>query len=902
MQKKLIPTILILSLILSGFLSLNAIRNMQGNARVVNYTGVVRGATQLLVKQEMAGKTNHALIQKLDGILNELQTGDGPNGLTRLDDETYQKQLQELEKDWAVIKEEIKEVRKSKDTAELLRLSEQYFQACDDAVKEAEIYTEQRVSSIMRILMVQILLCLAIVAFVAAITSRMRKRQQEMEKVEMENRKKSEALSLLAKQLQAPMNEISETLYIADLETYELYFLNEAGQRSFHTKDFYGRKCYEVLQGRTSPCPFCTNPQLDEGKIITWEFSNPISLRHYLLKDRLIEWEGRKARMEIAFDMTENEKEKQQLQNMLDAQNMIVRCVHHLYENQDVTSSIHAVLQAVGKFFTADCTYLISIDNQMPFANQEWCDAHIASRKQDFAKLPQAVIHHWLSAFSEKGSVIISDLAEINKLSEEEYQILQNHNIQRMVAVPLESNHQIIAVLGVDNPAKDMMQNITSMLQTLCYFIMLTIKRDQAEKKLAHLSYHDELTSFYNRNRYIEDVKHIAHSHQSVGVVYLDINGLKDINDKYGHARGDELIIEAALHMRRVFPQADIYRIGGDEFVIISTNLSQDVFQRQVRELRGSIKDQEMLKFALGSRWSPQADGINDFIAEADACMYEDKRVFYRNRQNTKRYRHYNDELLHLSDPNTLQAEIAMHHFHVYLQSKIRSTSGEAFGAEALIRYEDRDGTIISPGDFMPLLAEHHLISVIDYYIFERICMLIREWLDAYATIVPISVNLSRQTMIKATLLQDLLAICQKYEVAPSYLEIEISEHGDHLSDKDLITLIHELKHHGFRISLDDFGTEYANLALLSAAPFDVLKLDKSIINELDSNPRTQKIVTAIMKLCEELHITIIAEGIETLQQLQTLTSCGVTLVQGFYYSIPLPVDEYQRKYMHPKS
>ena len=109
--------------------------------------------------------------------------------------------------------------------------------------------------------------------------------------------------------------------------------------------------------------------------------------------------------MEIAFDMTENEKEKQQLQNMLDAQNMIVRCVHHLYENQDVTSSIHAVLQAVGKFFTADCTYLISIDNQMPFANQEWCDAHIASRKQDFAKLPQAVIHHWLSAFSEKGSV-----------------------------------------------------------------------------------------------------------------------------------------------------------------------------------------------------------------------------------------------------------------------------------------------------------------------------------------------------------------------------------------------------------------------------------------------------------------------------------------------------------------
>lgn len=113
--------------------------------------------------------------------------------------------------------------------------------------------------------------------------------------------------------------------------------------------------------------------------------------------------------------------------------------------------------------------------------------------------------------------------------------------------------------------------------------------------------------------------------------------------------------------------------------------------------------------------------------------MYEDKRVFYRNRQNTKRYRHYNDELLHLSDPNTLQAEIAMHHFHVYLQSKIRSTSGEAFGAEALIRYEDRDGTIISPGDFMPLLAEHHLISVIDYYIFDAsVCSFASGWCSCH--------------------------------------------------------------------------------------------------------------------------------------------------------------------------
>lgn len=153
------------------------------------------------------------------------------------------------------------------------------------------------------------------------------------------------------------MNEIPELVYVSDLENYDLLLVNTAGRETFHLKDSQGLKCYQALQGRDAPCPFCTNARLNTETPYTWEFTNPLTQRHYLLKDKLIRWKGRLARLEIAFDITETENKKIALQNALDGDKMIMECVQMLYQSEDVDSAINRVLDRVGSFMSADRAY-----------------------------------------------------------------------------------------------------------------------------------------------------------------------------------------------------------------------------------------------------------------------------------------------------------------------------------------------------------------------------------------------------------------------------------------------------------------------------------------------------------------------------------------------------------------
>lgn len=150
------------------------------------------------------------------------------------------------------------------------------------------------------------------------------------------------------------LNEISELVYVSDPETYELLFVNQTGCQTLHLENYKHKKCYEVLQGKTSPCEFCTNDRLCDDNFYTWEFTNPSIGRHFLLKDKIIQWHGKTARMEIAFDITERELQKQELKNMLDVQTLITNCVRMLYAVDDLDQTINAVLTQIGEFLVSD--------------------------------------------------------------------------------------------------------------------------------------------------------------------------------------------------------------------------------------------------------------------------------------------------------------------------------------------------------------------------------------------------------------------------------------------------------------------------------------------------------------------------------------------------------------------
>lgn len=440
MQKKIMPIILIVALLVTGHLSLISIHGLQGNSRVINYTGVVRGATQRLVKQELNGQHNDALIKRLDGILAELATGEGGNNLIRLDDDDFQRLVARMQEEWESLKKEIVKVRQGESKTALYELSEDYFSLADRAVSAAEECSERRVEEAKNVLLALngVFMVLAgLLAWLGAIQSR---RQLELQKAEDENRRKSENLARMALELQAPMDEISELMYISDTENYELLFLNEAGRKLFGVTELKGQKCYKVLQGKESPCEFCTTCLLKDGENYTWEHTNPITKKHYLLKDRRLQWAGRPARIEIAFDITEAEAEKQTLKYMLDGEMMLMECVRTLYQKHDIEQSIPMVLEHLGQFLGAERTYLVLLHDSMLYNDYEWCAQGVESQQKMLQGIPLSAIDCWKPIFNAQECVIMEDISVLKASYPEAYELLRIQNIHSLVTAPMEQD------------------------------------------------------------------------------------------------------------------------------------------------------------------------------------------------------------------------------------------------------------------------------------------------------------------------------------------------------------------------------------------------------------------------------------------------------------------------------
>ena len=245
-----------------------------------------------------------------------------------------------------------------------------------------------------------------------------------------------------------------------------------------------------------------------------------------------------------------------------------------------------------------------------------------------------------------------------------------------------------------------------------------------------------------------------------------------------------------------------------------------------------------------------------------------------------------------------LNEKIENHNFKVYLQPKINVEDCRMVGAEALIRYRDENGTIIAPDKFIPVLEDTYLISKIDYYVFEEVCKTLSIWARQGKSAVTISSNFSKLTFMDDRFIKRLEEISDKYHVQRNYLEIEITESANFTNLDTLVTRINQIRDSGFRVAMDDFGVESSNLALLSLVKFDILKIDKGFVKDIISNKRAQIIIGMMTRMCSEMGIQLVAEGIEDGQQFEVLREYGVKTVQGYLFSRPVSISEYEEKYM----
>jgi diguanylate cyclase (GGDEF)-like protein len=431
---------------------------------------------------------------------------------------------------------------------------------------------------------------------------------------------------------------------------------------------------------------------------------------------------------------------------------------------------------------------------------------------------------------------------------------------------------------------------------------------EAANRQLRHLATHDALTGLPNRvlldDRLTQSIVHSQRNGHQFAVLMIDLDRFKLVNDSLGHHAGDELLQETARRLTAIARAIDtIGRTGGDEFVMIINPISARdeaavVAQRVIDALRPTMRIGEVdihTSPSIGIAVYP-ADGTNAdvLLAHADAAMYCAKD---RGRNNTQ---YYSPEMdAHSHDKVRLQSDLhealVRQQFELAYQPKVDVNSGAVHSVEALIRWRHPERGLISPSSFIPLAEDCGLIGSIGQWVIKEACRQAKAWQLKGLTPVRIAVNLSGSQFREDSLLATIRQALNEAQLDPSYLEVELTESAVMLDPEASVAILEQLSRMGVLVSVDDFGTGYSSMSYLRRFPIDKLKIDRGFISEVMTRPDDASIVRAIVSLAHSLRLKVVAEGVETSDQLEFLKSLGCDQYQGFHFSTPVSADAFEQ-------
>lgn len=431
--------------------------------------------------------------------------------------------------------------------------------------------------------------------------------------------------------------------------------------------------------------------------------------------------------------------------------------------------------------------------------------------------------------------------------------------------------------------------------------IIINNKKITEADKAFQLANTDPLTGLYNRRwlySYYNKLSKDLHLH----FMFIDIDNFKRVNDLYGHSMGDAIIMHVAGLIRDHVDRAHITRVGGDEFVVLIDGAysAKDV-EGFAKKLLVAMDESDyrkdmmsIISLSIGIVLDQTANvSLDDILYKCDAAMYQAKS------DGKNRYVIYTvmEKLFEASKNIEAEMEDALKNreFKIYLQPKVNMITSNIIGAEALSRWVHPVDGIRAPFRYIPLFEKNGFIVQLDMYVFEEVCRLKSQWHKEelkYAGI-PVSVNMSRLHLYKKDFCEQLRDIAAKYEVDTKELEIEITESVFLRDNNELIAVVERLHQYGFSVSIDDFGSGYSALNMLKDIPVNIIKIDKEFLKMSADDVRGKKVIKNIIAMCKDLKLDVVTEGVETEDQIKLLTSCGCEIAQGFYYSKPLPTDDF---------
>ena len=420
-------------------------------------------------------------------------------------------------------------------------------------------------------------------------------------------------------------------------------------------------------------------------------------------------------------------------------------------------------------------------------------------------------------------------------------------------------------------------------------------------RQLIQATEYDPLTRLYNRGFFFEYAEQILRFHPTweLDAVVVNIERFHSINDLNGREFGDGILklLGNGVHEFMETTDGIASRIEADKFYLLCRHRQE--YHSVLAMLQGKVNETSnriTVRLRMGvCPWTPGESVTTMFDRAKTACnmlrgSYKDHLMVYDDTFHKREL--YLQRLL-----NDLWDAVKEHQFVVYFQPKydIQSTPPVLKSAEALVRWVHPELGMISPGDFIPLFERNGLIHVVDSYVWERAILQVARWRDVHGIELPISVNLSRTEVFDPSLEENLTRLINENGLNPRDLKLELTESAYTDDSEQLIVAIERLRTCGFEIEMDDFGTGYSSLNMISTLPLDVLKMDMRFIQNVENDDKTFRLIELVLDIARFLDVPVVAEGVETESQLRLLKEAGCALVQGYYFSPPLPPEKFEK-------
>lgn len=596
--------------------------------------------------------------------------------------------------------------------------------------------------------------------------------------------------------------------------------------------------------------------------------------------------------------------ENQILKSELEAEHFILTQMAELGKVRNVREcqvAINNLLEKIGHFTKADRAYIVDEKDGCYYNTYEWCNEGIEPQINQLQNLRAEDMPYWIPKLSSGESIFIEDLGNVKETMPVEYEILKPQNIHTLIVFPIILSNTLKGFIGVDNPNIKDAKDVIRLLAALGSYLGTTRENAAVYAKLEYRLNYDSLTKAYNRYGFYKNAQKLIKEHTDTEycLILSDIKSFKLINEIYGENIADKILIDEVNIIRQKMKGNSVLgRLNGDiiAMVIPKEYLSEKEFSDMIKLLSDRYSNKNFrLHIYLGVYYIKD---INETIRQ---MVDKVSLVIMKSKGNMSNYILYYDENSYRNDIfkqqliGEFETALNENQFCMYLQPQT-DKDGNMLGAEALIRWNHPNMGLIMPGAFIECFEDAGLIYRLDNYIWEEAAKQLKIWKDSGYNYY-ISVNISAKDFYHIDVYQTFKNLVSKYGIDTDKLHIEITETALSEDKQAAHKTIERLHDEGFIIEIDDFGSGYSSFNFLKDVCADVIKIDRVFLKKSSHEERGEQILRSIISLSHDIGMDVITEGVENVDQLSMLAKMNCDWFQGYYFSKPIAVGDFEEKY-----